>query len=351
MRRLGRAAIALAFVVAVGGERSASAANGAKPRIPVNWSAAACATIVDRSATPTVHFDYTVPEEDVPEVRTADEVDDSRTHQFFAFRKQDARDVLPTWITHADIVRSAMVDPEVVEANIDPEDILEDTSRFAADDWVRITADDARVPISDAQAAMGVDWDVSAVAPGTYQIYGYTWEPVRNLWSPRAGFVKVIASTAEAAAAGPSIILDRDEAQITAGTPYTLPGCVDVSPGSVVSVEWGEVVGTMIPTWEFALVDAPIDSGPLALEFVAPDEAGGKKIKLRATVTDTEGRSYTAYSPAVLAVAPNPDPGSGDDGGGDDGGCAVAPRPGAPAWLVLLLLAAPCRPRRRGRDH
>jgi len=68
-------------------------------------------------------------------------------------------------------------------------------------------------------------------------------------------------------------------------------------------------------------------------------------------VTDTDGRSYTAYSPTVLAVAPNPDPGSGDDGGGDDGGCAVAPRPGAPAWLVLLLLAAPCRPRRRARDH
>jgi hypothetical protein len=346
MRRLGRVAGALALVGVVGvagGGRSASAANGNKPRVEVIWTAAQCAGVVDRSVSPIVHFDYTIVSEEDPDDRTADEVDDSRTHQFFAFRRQDAGDALPTWISHADIVRASAVDPEVVEANIDPEAILEDTTRFAAGDWVRITPDDARVPITFAQAGMGVDWDTGAVEPGTYQIYGYTWEPVLNKWSLRAGFVKVIASASEAAAAGPSIALAPDEAVLTAGTAYAVQGCADVQPGTTVTLEWGATVGTAEPDWQPVVADGAIASGALDLPFTPPDEAGGQNIKLRVTVTDAAGRTYTAYSPKVLAVEVNPNP--SDDGGG--GGCAVAPSHIDLAWLAMLLSALPMRSRRR----
>lgn len=339
---LRRLVLVLALGAALAPGRGAQAANGNKPRVAVVWSAADCATIVDQSTAPVVHFDYTIASEEDPADRTADEVDDSRTHQFFAFAKQDFAGDPPRWIAHADIIRASMVDPEVVEAEIDPEEILEDTTRFGAADWVRITPDDARVPISFAQAAMGVDWDTTSVAPGTYEIWGYTWEPVLNLWNRRGGFVKVIASAAAADGAGPSIALLADEAQITAGAPYTPPGCADVGPDATVTLQWGESVGTVEPSWQTAIEDEAIDSGALGLAFVPPDEAGGKSIRLRAIVTDGDGRTYTAYAPGVLVVAPNPDPG-GDDGGG---GCVVGDRVALPPWMTLLLLLPRSRRRR-----
>ena len=331
---------------------SVSAANGAKPRVTVNWTPGACATVADQSTSPIVHFDYSIASEEDPEARTADEVGDSRTHQFFGFAKQDFHGKPPRWIAHADILRASMVDPEVVDADIDPQDILEDTSRFAASDWVRITADDARVPISFAQAAMGVDWDTTGLAPGTYEVWGYTWEPVANEWRRRPGFVKVIASSATAAAAGPSIALLADEAQIVAGSPYTLLGCADVAEGTRVTLQWGEKIGTLEPEWQTALEDEPIASGTLSVVFVPPDDAGGKTIGLRAIVTDLAGRSYTARAPTVLGVTVNPDPGGDDDGGG----CAVVPRPssgGLPAsrfamWIALIAVGLRIG-RRRGK--
>jgi MYXO-CTERM domain-containing protein len=320
----------------------AHAANGNRPRTPVVWTAGECATIVDQSQSPILSLEYTVAVEEDPDARTEDEVDDSRTHQFFAMAQQDIG-AMPVWISQADIDRAAQVDPEVVAlGNVDPEEILESGSRFPAGTWVRITPDDARVPITFAQAAMGVDWDTTGVAPGTYVVWGYTWEPLLNLWVHRPGFVKVIASAAEAAAAGPSIALLASEATLEAGSPFTVPGCADVEPGSTVTLEWGEPVGTTIPQWVVAIEDEPIDDGALALAFVPPDEAANKSIRLRATVTDAQGRSYVAYTTKVLAVLPDPTP-SEESGGG---GCRIDD---APPGLTVGLLALFALVRRRER--
>jgi hypothetical protein len=336
-----RASVALPALVALATlapTPRASAANGSKPRTPVNWTQGECATIVDRSTTTTVHFDYTIPNEE-SYMRTEDEVDDSRTHQFFAVRKQDFEGVPPLWISQADIDRAKLVDPEVDPTLIQPHEIFDVTDRFAPADWVRITPDDARVPITYEQAAMGVDWDVANVEPGTYEIWGYTWEPLGNLWERRGGFVKVIASADARVDAGPSISIAKEEAIITAGAAYTLPGCADVSPGSTVTVEWGKRVGTPEPQWEIASEDEPIESGPLTIEFVPPDEAGDSSIAIRATVSDAQGRTYVAYAPAAIQVRPNPNP---DDE--DDGGCAVD-RSASAWWALVPLLFA--RRRRR----
>ena len=327
---------------------TASAANGNKPRIPVVWSAAECGMVIDRSTKPVAHFEYAVPMEDVPEMRTADEVDDSRTHQFFAFRKLDfasanSSEKLPRWITQADIDRAAMVDPMVVGmvmAGIPTEEILANDTRFGAADWVRITADDARVPISNAQAAMGVDWDISAVEPGAWTVWGYTWDPILNLWSERPGFVKIIASASEADAAGPAIALLSEDAQLVGGEAHALPGCVDAPDGSTITIEWGAVVGSVEPEWKAIVEDEPISTGMLDLEITLPNEAAGdgmSLVKLRATVTDPSGKTYVAYSPGSYSVTPG-----ADDGGG--GGCNVAAAPSG--WFFLVVIAATRRRRR-----
>ncbi len=335
--------------------QAASAANGQKPRIPVVWSEGTCATVVDRSTTPVVHFDYVVPMEDDPEAqggRTSDEVDDSRTHQFFAFKKLDfvaanTTQKLPLWIVQSDIDRAAEVDPMVVAmemAGIPAAEILDGGPRFAASDWVRITPDDARVPITNAQAAMGVDWDVSTVEPGVWTVWGYTWEPLLNLWSERPGFVKVIASAAEADAAGPGIALLSESPVLTSGEPHTIPGCVDAPAGTTITLEWGEIVGSVEPDWRIFVEDEDVATGMLDLEVVIPDADPGDGmalVKLRATVTDPAGRSYVAYSPGTYTV-PRREPGSD--------GCECSAAEGTRGGLALLvpLVAFGLRRRRRG---
>ena len=345
----------LVFVVASAlptGE--AAAANQAKPRIPVTWSAAPCAQIVDKSQGTTVHFEYGVGEEDVGP-RTPDEVDDSRTMQFFAFGKQDFAGKPPRWISQDDIDRAAAVDPMVVASAIEPVDILTTTSRFTGDDWRRVTADDARVPITFAQAAMGVDWDVTDVPPGTYVMWGYTWEPVNNEWSARPGFVKVIDDAGQAAAAGPSVALLADEAIVDVGMPHPVPGCVDVAAGSTLTLQWGELVGSLEPQWETVIDAEPVSAGDLAIDFVAPAAAAARTVKLRAIVDDGAGHTYVAYGPRTIAV--NPDAGgdaggeAGDDGGGG-GGCACAGvRASGPRGLAVLTMLLPTLVWRRRRTR
>ncbi|HWB80047.1 MAG TPA: hypothetical protein VG755_34015 [Nannocystaceae bacterium] len=336
---------------------TASAANGNKPRIPVVWSAAECGTVIDRSTTSVVHFEYTVPEEDLGEL-TMDEVDDSRRQQFFAFKRLDFKSsnsspALPRWITQSDIDRAAMVDPmvaEMIAAGIAPEEILETGARFDPADWTRITPDDARVPISDAQAAMGVDWDVSAVAPGAWTIWGYTWEPTLNYWSARPGFVKIVESAAQADAAGPAIALLTEAAStmVTTCEPHALMGCVDAPAGSTVTLEWGVVEGSVEPDWQAVVEDEAIATGPLALDLVLPAtaaEATGA-IKLRVTVTDPSGKQYVAYSQGVYQAIAGADEceadsasDGGGDGGGDDGCCSIGGAPPSQLFASVVLFA------------
>src|SRR5688572_6975345 len=93
---------ALVGVATVLAPLSVLAGNGAKPRTLVDWNDAPCMTLVDRSQDALVHLAYDVPNEDVGV--TPDEVEDSRTHQFFATcRTAVPLDILPSWITPTDV--------------------------------------------------------------------------------------------------------------------------------------------------------------------------------------------------------------------------------------------------------
>ncbi|MEM6997201.1 MAG: hypothetical protein AAF721_42240, partial [Myxococcota bacterium] len=141
-----RALLVAAVVVA---PSVASAANGLRPRTPAVFDGAPCAMAVDAGSV--VHFDYTVPFDDVE--LTPEELPDSRQMQFFAFRRVRFDYQLPTYISQADFDRA--------EANGDntraygADEILETAPEWPATMWTAITPGDMRVPITLAQAAMG----------------------------------------------------------------------------------------------------------------------------------------------------------------------------------------------------
>lgn len=322
--------VALAAVPAV-----AQAANGLRPRTPALFPSVPCVQTVTRGEV--VHIEYTVPYDDTE--LTPEELPDSRQQQWLAFSQQRFDLGFPTWVSQADFDRA--------EANGDntrvygPDDILETSSRWPAGTWVRITPDDPRLPITAAQAAMGVDWDTTDVAAGTWLVAAYTWEPENNLWSPRLGALRV-EEPGDPSTAGPTVFLPRDDGLLAnRGEPLVLSGCVQAQSGATITASWGTIAGIDEPTWVPFVEDEPVESGELELELVLPAEAGSV-VKVRVEITDPAGRRYVAFTPTTVAVVgevPEPvgDPGSE--------GCGCATRPhhrgahhgGALVGLVLLL--------------
>jgi hypothetical protein len=305
---------AVIFVTVLGLPASVVASNGAKPRIPVDWTGAPCMTVVDRSADPVLHLPYLVAQDDT-EI-TPDEPDDSRTHQFFAFcRARDPQTFLPRWIAQADIDRAAAVGaaPDMV----DPEDVFETNTEWEGC-WFRINGDDDRRPISMAQAALGVDWDTSAVPVGTYVIEGYTWEPPINIWSMRPGVVKVVDDP-DLAQSGPAIAIANTEEVLNKNEPVTIHGCVSAMDGSTITAYWGR--SELEVTWTPFIEGEPVSGDSFAVDFMPPEEIAGESSMIRVDITDPMDRTYTHYMRELVIVLGTEGPGSCmDEGGGFIGG-------------------------------
>lgn len=326
----------------------ANAANGLRPRTPAVYGEVPCVASVERGQV--LHIEYSVPADDTE--LTFDELPDSRGHQFFAFAEQRFDFQLPLWINQSDYDR-AEANGDIVDFADRP--ILEKDASWPAGTWVRITPDDPRLPITTAQAAMGVDWDTTDTPPGTWLVAAYTWEPEQNLWSHRFGAVRIV-DPADPDATGPTVFMSRvGSALADVGEPYAVPGCIEAPAGSTITASWGSIVGTAEPEWIPFVEDAPVQTGALALDFVPPAEAVGS-IKIRMEITDPAGRSYVAYTPAPIGVigAAGDGGSTGDDGpaqdedGGGGGGCRVMGEPAPSAWsgLLLVFLAPALRQRR-----
>lgn len=282
---------------------SASASNGTKPRIPVDWSVGTCMSIVDRSL---LHLEYSITQEDTD--LTPDELEDSRTHQFFGFcRAHDNQTFLPRWITQDDIDRARTVD--AAPDNIEPEDILE-TSEWAGC-FYRITEDDDRRPITFAAAEAGVDWETADLPAGTYTVEAYTWEPALNLWSVHPGVVKVVDEPA-LEASGPALAVSTAEQIINRNESAFVEGCISTMEGSTITAYWALAAPNL--EWNMFLEDDPVSGDTFAAEFVPPEEAVGNSIAIRVDITDPMGRTYTNYMRENIIVLGTDGPGSCDGG-------------------------------------
>lgn len=291
----------------------AAASNGTKPRIPVDWTGAPCLTIVDRSVDPTLHLPYAIAQEDVG--LTDDEVEDSRTHQFFAMCESfDPQSFLPRWITQDDIDRAAAKGS--APAMVDPDDVLETSTEWAGC-WLRITADDDRRAITFANAMAGVEWDTTSAPAGTYLVEGYTFEPALNIWSPRPGVVKVVDGP-DLAASAPALAIDNTEEVLNKDEPVVIEGCVSAMPGSTITAYWGLAEPEV--QWQPFIEDDPVVGESFAVELLPPEELVGNSAMIRVDVTDPMGRSYTNYMRELVIVLGTVGPGSCTDDGGFIGG-------------------------------
>lgn len=78
-----------------------------------------------------------------------------------------------------------------------------------------ITSATQRMPISCEATTAGVGWDASSVPAGAYSVWGYTYEPVQSLWTPRDGVLRIIDG--DEASAGPAASIAWPLTQATAG--------------------------------------------------------------------------------------------------------------------------------------
>lgn len=298
--RPGRGPLLLAasLLVLLGAPRSLHAANEAHVRTPVLWPEV-CGIVVERDLDPIVQLEYSIPLEDTE--LEDDELPDSRRHQFVALcRQHPASELLPAWITRDDLERSVeagIVEPDTVTYR----EILDESSVWAGC-FARITPDDARRPIDFETAAAGVSWDTSALAPGVWSVSGYTFEPPFNLWSDRAGFVKVVDSREDPAQDLPALALLNDEqSELEVGASLELETCADfLGPGELV-FEWARFAPSL--DWQ-PWMTLPLDEdAAFTAELQIPPEAAGLEIVLRARLIDAQAREFIAHAAARVSVA------------------------------------------------
>ncbi|MGH1343767.1 MAG: MYXO-CTERM sorting domain-containing protein [Nannocystales bacterium] len=295
--------------------------NSQHPRTPVEWDDVTCMEFVDRSVEPNYTFVYGIPLEDTD--LTPEEVENSRTHQFFALCRQSSpRESLPTWITTADVEQALLAYEEF--ATPPDGDIFELATEWDGC-WYRINADAERRPITDVAASQPVTWDTSAVPVGVYTLAGYTYEPVFNVWAPRVGGVVRVHDGGDPAANGPAAAITTNEQTPCVGDSILLEGCVDALPGTTMTASFAVDSDTTEPTWVPFAQDVPIDGEAFSVNWVTPQETSGESVLLRVDFIDPNGASYTAYQYEPNIVLPAESAGCAPGPSGCEGGFVMDP--------------------------
>ncbi len=275
----------------------ATAGDGLRVRTPVTWEDVPCMTIVDRSVDPILHLPYSVLVEDVD--LTPDEVPDGRRHQFFAFcRDHDPTDVLPGWISTADVAAAEAL--SLIDTGRVPDSSILDRSAQWQDCAVRINPDGERRRITFAAADEGVQWDTSGVDGGAWALEGFTYDPALSLWSPRPGVVKVVDDSA-IEASGPAAAVITGEELVEVDDTVSIEGCVSAMPGSVLDLRWAKV-GT--DAWTSAASDVPVTGDAFSYDVSFPPEMIGQAARVQIEVEDPQGRRTTAFMSEFVFVLP-----------------------------------------------
>lgn len=289
---------------------SASAGNAEHPRTPVEWNDVGCMEFVDRTVEPQFSFAYAIPFEDTD--LTPDEVDNSRTHQFFAIcRPLAPHESLPSWISTADVAQASNNYEELTPPASG--DVLETAVAWDGC-WHRITEDDARRPITDAMAAEPIVWDTSTVPVGDYVVWGYTYEPIFNLWAPRSGGVVRVHDGGEPAERGPAAAVTSGEQAVCVGDTVRVEGCVDALPGATMNVAFAlSTPDVGEPEWVPVAEGVDVDGDTFVIEWTAPEAAGGASVMVRVDITDPNGETYPAYQHELDIILPAPSAGCGGE--------------------------------------
>ena len=276
-----------------------------------------CITVIDRNAQPVVEFEYSVPLDDV-ELEEGDiRVADAKTHQFFAFRGAmfprgfafelydfDDRTgepiLLPEWISIADAKRAANASSELdgtgfSESDVPPGTTLDDVPGLDGR-WLRITADDARVPITMEQAEKGFAWDVCEVEPDIYTVTGFVWSPPYNAWAPRDGLVVVTDGELHR----PVGQLDSVDEFLFSYQGRRVQGCLEVPEGTTVD-GYFRIEERPEEGWLPWLEQEPAQSGRFELCFnnPRPELTGSARVRLDLTAPDGEGTSIYSRDTAT----------------------------------------------------
>jgi hypothetical protein len=224
-------------------------------------------------------------------------VSDAKTHQFFAltgtiypvgiddffvpFSDVDGTGVVfPLWITHKDVQRSAAAVEQATgvtaeQTDLPPARVLETRPDFDGN-WLRITADDARRPITANQAFLPVRWTLTDVPAGVYTVTGYVFSPPYNAWAPRPGVIKIVDAEHNPAAGA---IKPVNEV-VFAYQGRRVRGCVDVPEETRLDayyyLEEKPDMG-----WIPWLVDQSVQSGDLeqCFHIDRPDVAGSIRLR------------------------------------------------------------------------
>ena len=266
-------------------------------------------TVVDRSKSAMLALSYTIPYEDIDV--TADEVEDSRRHQFIAFcRDHSQQQPPPFWLSWKD------VDAAAAKGLLDPMDISDEevfeTNTGWMDCMVRITADEERRPITVSAATEPVEWDTSMLPAGGYVVQGYTWEPIYNIFVRRPGVVHVVDDL-DVSSVGPAAAVTTRIDYTFADDTLMIEGCFRAMPGSTMSGYWSLTNDGFDLDWIPFAEGVALEGESFVLPFDPPPEAAGETIAFRVDVTDPMQRTFTAHGLSLLTVLPGSEVTSGCD--------------------------------------
>jgi hypothetical protein len=275
--------------------------------------------VVDKQEHEELHVAYNVAFDDTALTEGDIVVSDAKTHQFFAFRgallpydfnyelfsftRLAPPVLLPEWITAADVKRAAQatntLDGTAFSEQDIPEGAVLDANLQLTGAYLRVTADDARVPITFAQALKGVDWPLADVEPGLYTFAGYVFSPPYNAWSPRARLIEVV----DGSPPGPAAQLARIEGGLFPYQGRIVRGCIAAPEGSTVSGSF-TVLDRPEHGWIEWLASTPVASSALELCFQNPRPELTGSARLRLDVTTVEGETRSFYSIDTVTVLP-----------------------------------------------
>lgn len=338
-----------------------------------------CATFVDRSAAQDLEFSVVIASEDREGLEG--ELGDDHTFQFFAFCEQpNPRDTLPPWIDVDDVARATLAG--LVPAPPSDDEVLSSAP------WVAIlghdgevgacvipvTTKDDRLPISCEATATPTTWSVADVPAGPYWVYGYTYDPPVNVWTPRVGVVVVHDGDPAAVAPWVALTAPTFPATMSPSAAYEIRGCAGGSGAARVVVELARTNEPNLddPSVWTAVGEAPVQG---AGDFVVSldgellgSDAWNRAYVVRARVLDeqdaTAATGHALGTLALRASATSTDPsdlrtppdwcglGIDDvDPPATSAGCGISD-PRRTAWPLFALLlgvgALRSRVRRRG---